>query len=348
MPLYGIPQFSVISPAINDIGNLLRVHISAVILDERACLMDQVIAEIILFPSEKYNWNKTLDSTRKPQSHLSGCHSAQHMSSSVFHSSSSHIGFVDNTSAITNCLPDFETPGQRFDSLFQACDVAARILPTPPLPLPTSHFTFGQSPASRGGACRLPATVNMTLVNKELWNQFNAICTEMIITKRGRRMFPQCIVSVTGLDPDTKYIMIMDIAPVDNSRYKWQDGRWEASGMGEPRLPERLYIHLDSPATGSHWMSKPISFHKVKLTNQTLDQQGHFILHSMHKYQPRFYVVQTNDAYSQRWSGWASFTFPETTFITVTAYQNDRITQLKIDTNPFAKGFRENGMNNRK
>jgi hypothetical protein len=25
----------------------------------------------------------------------------------------------------------------------------------------------------------------------------------------------------------------------------------------------------------------------------------------------------------------------------VTAYQNDRITQLKIDNNPFAKGFRE-------
>jgi hypothetical protein len=25
----------------------------------------------------------------------------------------------------------------------------------------------------------------------------------------------------------------------------------------------------------------------------------------------------------------------------VTAYQNDRVTQLKIDNNPFAKGFRD-------
>lgn len=35
------------------------------------------------------------------------------------------------------------------------------------------------------------------------------------------------------------------------------------------------------------------------------------------------------------------FTFPETAFITVTAYQNQQITKLKIDSNPFAKGFRE-------
>ena len=30
-------------------------------------------------------------------------------------------------------------------------------------------------------------------------------------------------------------------------------------------------------------------------------------------------------------------------FIAVTAYQNDKITQLKIDNNPFAKGFRDTG-----
>jgi hypothetical protein len=33
--------------------------------------------------------------------------------------------------------------------------------------------------------------------------------------------------------------------------------------------------------------------------------------------------------------------FPETKFLAVTAYQNDRVTQLKIDNNPFAKGFRD-------
>ncbi len=64
----------------------------------------------------------------------------------------------------------------------------------------------------------------------------------------------------------------------------------------------------------------------------------------MHKYQPRFHIVQANDVFSLRWNSFVTFAFPETTFIAVTAYQNEKITQLKIDHNPFAKGFRDNGM----
>ena len=37
----------------------------------------------------------------------------------------------------------------------------------------------------------------------------------------------------------------------------------------------RLYFHPDGPATGSHWMKHDISFHKVKLTNNNMDQNGH-------------------------------------------------------------------------
>lgn len=90
----------------------------------------------------------------------------------------------------------------------------------------------------------------------------------------------------------------------------------------------------------------------------------------MHKYQPRIHLVRAAQLCSQHWGGIASFRFPETTFISVTAYQNPRvsdclwgwwcltqavgpltldvypqITQLKIAANPFAKGFRENGRN---
>lgn len=47
------------------------------------------------------------------------------------------------------------------------------------------------------------------------------------------------------------------------------------AGKAEPQLPRRTYVHPDSPALGSHWMKEPISFQKLKLTNNTLDQQGH-------------------------------------------------------------------------
>uniref|UniRef100_A0A8C4TJF0 T-box transcription factor TBX6 n=1 Tax=Erpetoichthys calabaricus TaxID=27687 RepID=A0A8C4TJF0_ERPCA len=150
-----------------------------------------------------------------------------------------------------------------------------------------------------------------------------------------RRMFPQCKITISGLDPNSKYLLLMDVVPVDSSRYRWQGDRWEAVGKAEPRLPDRIYIHPDSPASGSHWMSRSVSFHRVKLTNNTLDSQGHIILHSLHRYKARFHVVQASDLYSRRWGGHSSFSFPETTFVTVTAYQNEKVTQLKIQSNPF-------------
>ncbi|GFO08960.1 T-box transcription factor tbx2 [Plakobranchus ocellatus] len=64
----------------------------------------------------------------------------------------------------------------------------------------------------------------------------------------------------------------------------------------------------------------------------------------MHKYQPRLHVVQANDIFTMRWNTFNTYSFDETNFIAVTAYQNEQITQLKIDHNPFAKGFRDNGL----
>lgn len=40
-------------------------------------------------------------------------------------------------------------------------------------------------------------------------------------------------------------------------------------------MPGRVYIHPDSPALGEDWMRQVVSFDKVKLTNNELDQQGH-------------------------------------------------------------------------
>ncbi|XP_072443030.1 T-box-containing protein TBX6L-like [Chiloscyllium punctatum] len=190
--------------------------------------------------------------------------------------------------------------------------------------------------------------LQLLLENRSLWQQFHCLGNEMIVTKSGRRTFPQCRVSVRGLDPHAHYMMLMDVVPVDNIRYKWQAKSWEAGGKAEPNLPRRFYIHPDSPRLGSSWMSKTISFHKLKLTNNPLDQRGHIILHSMHRYQPRFHVVQANHLYSLRWNSVATFVFPEMVFIAVTAYQNSQITQLKIDNNPFAKGFRFDGMNSKR
>ncbi|XP_063769364.1 T-box transcription factor TBX3 [Pseudophryne corroboree] len=178
---------------------------------------------------------------------------------------------------------------------------------------------------------------------KDLWEQFHKRGTEMVITKSGRRMFPPFKVRCTGLDKKAKYILLMDIVAADDCRYKFHNSRWMVAGKADPEMPKRMYIHPDSPATGEQWMSKVVTFHKLKLTNNISDKHGFTILNSMHKYQPRFHIVRANDILKLPYSTFRTYVFPETDFIAVTAYQNDKITQLKIDNNPFAKGFRDTG-----
>ncbi|KAL5021761.1 hypothetical protein ScPMuIL_000916 [Solemya velum] len=192
--------------------------------------------------------------------------------------------------------------------------------------------------------------VNCRLETKDLWDKFHELGTEMIITKSGRRMFPTLRVSFTGLDTDTRYMVLMDISPVDNKRYRYAYHRssWLVAGKADPPLPTRLYMHPDSPFTGEQLSKQTVSFEKLKLTNNMLDKNCQIILNSMHKYQPRIHIVKKKDSSVNQSSitsldaeEFKTFVFTESEFIAVTAYQNQLITKLKIDSNPFAKGFRD-------
>lgn len=63
------------------------------------------------------------------------------------------------------------------------------------------------------------------------------------------------------------------------------------------------------------------------------------ILNSMHRYQPRFHVVYVDPApnsHLNAYRNFCSFSFPETRFMAVTAYQNHRV------GNPGSVGFKLN------
>ena len=55
---------------------------------------------------------------------------------------------------------------------------------------------------------------------KPLWEEFNELGTEMIVTKAGRRMFPTFQMRLFGLDPMEDYMLVMDFVPVDDKRYR--------------------------------------------------------------------------------------------------------------------------------
>jgi hypothetical protein len=176
--------------------------------------------------------------------------------------------------------------------------------------------------------------IKVKLQDMHLWKQFNQIGTEMIITKSGRRMFPSLRVSVSGLESQSIYQMAIDIIPVDENRYKYHNGEWVVSGKGESPFGNPGYLHSDGDMKGSQWCKQIISFHKLKLTNNPFDKAGHIVLNSMQKYVPRLHVIQDGKLIE-------SVIFHECVFMAVTAYQNEAITKLKIEHNPFAKGFRD-------
>ncbi|KAJ7341708.1 hypothetical protein JRQ81_006517 [Phrynocephalus forsythii] len=232
----------------------------------------------------------------------------------------------------------------------------------PPGGVAESFLRSASPPLSPGGPAKTVSpnpgsplqAPRVDLQGAELWKRFHEIGTEMIITKAGRRMFPAMRVKISGLDPHQQYYIAMDIVPVDNKRYRYvyHSSKWMVAGNADSPVPPRVYIHPDSPASGETWMRQVISFDKLKLTNNELDDQGHIILHSMHKYQPRVHVIRKDcgDDLSPvkpipSGDGVKAFSFSETVFTTVTAYQNQQITRLKIDRNPFAKGFRDSGRN---
>ncbi|XP_039976303.1 T-box transcription factor TBX22 [Xiphias gladius] len=211
----------------------------------------------------------------------------------------------------------------------------------------------GENKPEENGS-RLDREVQVELQGSELWKRFYEIGTEMIITKAGRRMFPSVRVKVRNLDPCQQYYIAMDVMPVDSKRYRYvyHSSQWMVAGNTDHScISPRLYVHPDSPCAGETWMRQVISFDRVKLTNNEMDDKGHIILQSMHKYKPRVHVIRhdsrmdLSQIQSLPAEGVHSFSFAETEFTTVTAYQNQQITKLKIDRNPFAKGFRDPGRN---
>ncbi|XP_055014690.1 MAX dimerization protein MGA a isoform X5 [Boleophthalmus pectinirostris] len=185
--------------------------------------------------------------------------------------------------------------------------------------------------------------IRVTLDNNSMWNEFHRCSTEMIVTKQGGRMFPYCRFRLSGLSPHKKYSLLMDLRPADAHRYRWGGRGWQVCGRAQSPVPTPPFAHPDSPASGQHWMQSPVSFYRLKLTSDADDRSGNAVLHLNQRYLPHLHVVQTDRAKDVKLSGpgVVTFTFPQTEFMAVSLYHNNRLTQLKVQYNPFSKGLKD-------
>lgn len=127
----------------------------------------------------------------------------------------------------------------------------------------------------------LQSAVDCRLESADLWQRFHDLGTEMIITKSGRRMFPTIRVAFdrrarARLDPEAKYIVALDVVPVDHKRYRYayHKSAWLAAGKATQVAPYRYYVHPDSPFTEQQLM-QTVSFEKLKVTNNQTDRNGY-------------------------------------------------------------------------
>ena len=92
------------------------------------------------------------------------------------------------------------------------------------------------------------ATIGVHIESKQLWDEFDQLGTEMIVTKAGRyvppvlflilvrelcvtqlcvfvsnnrRMFPTFQVKLTDMDANSDYMLMMDFVPLDDKRYRY-------------------------------------------------------------------------------------------------------------------------------
>ena len=77
-----------------------------------------------------------------------------------------------------------------------------------------------------GGAAGMG--VHVELEECGLWNKFQRLTNEMIVTKNGRRMFPVIKAKVSGLEPSAFYEVQLEFKQIENNRFKYINGEWLA------------------------------------------------------------------------------------------------------------------------
>ena len=189
--------------------------------------------------------------------------------------------------------------------------------------------------------------VALKLLDREVWMQFNNCENEMIITKNGRCLFPllRFKVSCTAEGEKDEYHLkfTVRIERCDSYKWKFRNNKWVRYKLDDEKDTESLHFYTPDIHTGSaaFWNLSELSFSKLKLTNRSSKgvkaPSNYFRVSSFRKYRPVVYCSWIDGRNQIVKTG--RFDSIETEFIAVTHYQSERVTELKKNFNPHAKGF---------
>ena len=118
--------------------------------------------------------------------------------------------------------------------------------------------------------------VTVSLLDEELWDSFDSVGNEMIVTKPGRRLFPCLMLTIRGLPKKESFEVSLRFTPADDYRYKFLNRAWVVARESEVQQDEerQRLLHPMSPSTGEAWMKKPVSFKPAKITHNSKSKHG--------------------------------------------------------------------------
>ncbi|XP_069788833.1 protein FAM222A isoform X1 [Narcine bancroftii] len=186
---------------------------------------------------------------------------------------------------------------------------------------------------------RMLPIIRLVKENELLWCKFHSVGTEMIVTGKGRCLFPPIVVTLHGLDPEKSYTLMVDMESSSDQRYSYTEERgWCPSAPARQQQSSGVYVHSETPALGAELNDKPITFKLLKIcTTNGTDNKGMIPLTPMHKYRPRIHLIENAEQLKSKLCSW-TYCFPETEFIAVGHYHSRKMKMMKIEYNPYAKG----------
>jgi brachyury protein len=135
---------------------------------------------------------------------------------------------------------------------------------------------------------------------------------------------------MSGLDESDLYSIHLEFRPSDQLKYRFVNGEWKTSPRNDSikqTQPPIVHVHPDSPKYGSYWTTNPIAFGKLKLTNNEMTKNEDAVyLKSLNKYTPHVLVYKHIYGNLKNIELVYTYSFVETQFIAVTAYQNEQVT----------------------
>ncbi|EGT40959.1 hypothetical protein CAEBREN_24578 [Caenorhabditis brenneri] len=170
-----------------------------------------------------------------------------------------------------------------------------------------------------------PLQIQVSLRNKDVFDQFSSMLLEQVICKTPRIFFPMPHFDFSGLESGMMYKMGMRFDRISNEKYTYSKDLWQST-KNVPKLSASSDIHWTDAHDEKRWTKSGVQF-KVHVSSHSGESDDTIQLESRVLYQAVLLVHRIGDGVPQE------FKFPQLEFMAVAKYRNQKVIELKSSLN---------------